>query len=453
MTAPWEVNWIFRQSLAPGGQGTTSLVGLRSDETKLGVLKELRDGRSAEARTRMFQEVANLRVVHSDGAKVPRFIEGNTDSYEDLAVPLYFVMEHVVGPTLAEHIGKAWPLPLETAVRLTLDIANSIEVGHAKNILHRDLKPENVIIRGLDPPDAVILDYGLSFNLDESRNITSASETMGNKFLVLSEGRVPGDNRRDPRSDLTALCGILYYCLTGNYPGMLQDSAGNAPHRRPKYGLRDDLVKGLTGNRLMSFFDRGFSPVTTSRFQSVKELKSRLDELLAQDSPEAFEDPLEVARQASEDLLKNNRASQLNQFQRKLMESWNLIGGFVHQMRGNLGQFSLDMASSYPSSIAIAPASEMLNFHLIWSLTAEAVGTHAFVAWAVCASGEECTLYRGIYTIKAQPPSTAKTVAAPSPVCRWQGSRGPDRDALADAFKRTLSEAIRAYAKELETSR
>ena len=258
-TRIWESDWVVKRSLGGGGQGSTFLVTSQSDENVVGVLKELRNNDSKEARIRMFQEVNNLRAVHSAGAKVPRYIAGNADCYEDMMTQLFFVMEFVEGPTLAKLVQDSGPLPMERAVKTALDLCESIRIGHSKNVLHRDLKPKNIVIRSQDPVDAVILDYGLSFNLEESQDITSSNETIENSFFSLPEGRAPGENRRDPRSDLAALCGILYYSLTGHNPGIPEDSQGNPPHRRSGFGLPEQLTKSSGYSRFMAFFDRGLS--------------------------------------------------------------------------------------------------------------------------------------------------------------------------------------------------
>jgi serine/threonine protein kinase len=160
-TRIWENDWVLKRSLDGGGQGSTFLVASRSDENLVGVLKELRNNHSKEARIRMFQEVNNLRAVHSAGAKVPRYIAGNTDCYEDTMMQLFFVMEFVEGPTLAKLVQDSGPLPMERAVRTALELCESIRIGHSKNVLHRDLKPKNIVIRFQEPADAVILDYHL----------------------------------------------------------------------------------------------------------------------------------------------------------------------------------------------------------------------------------------------------------------------------------------------------
>jgi eukaryotic-like serine/threonine-protein kinase len=53
------------------------------------------------------------------------------------------VMELVDGPTLADRIAKG-AIPLEEALSIAQQIAEALEMAHARGIIHRDLKPGNI---------------------------------------------------------------------------------------------------------------------------------------------------------------------------------------------------------------------------------------------------------------------------------------------------------------------
>ena len=100
-THPWVAKWGEGERFDGGGQGDTFLVPDRT--TPRGVMKLLKDHRAGDpkSRRRMFQEVSNLKILHSAGARVPQILDDNTSEFENLGVPLFFVMERIEGKTLA----------------------------------------------------------------------------------------------------------------------------------------------------------------------------------------------------------------------------------------------------------------------------------------------------------------------------------------------------------------
>jgi eukaryotic-like serine/threonine-protein kinase len=183
---PWEENWTLENALGRGGQGSTHLVISKSAPDRYGALKRLNNNKSVQARGRMRTEVISLEVLSSIGGKVPKVLEHNTRDYKDTTTQLYVIMEYVDGRTLRQVVESEGPLPLERAISVILEICDTIRMAHSQSILHRDLKPENVIVRALDPPDVVVVDYGLSFN-SESECFTQTEETFRNQFLDLPE--------------------------------------------------------------------------------------------------------------------------------------------------------------------------------------------------------------------------------------------------------------------------
>lgn len=69
------------------------------------------------------------------------------------------VMELVEGETLANQISRG-AIPLEEALPIARQIAESLEAAHEKGIIHRDLKPANIKIRA--DGTVKVLDFGLA---------------------------------------------------------------------------------------------------------------------------------------------------------------------------------------------------------------------------------------------------------------------------------------------------
>jgi serine/threonine protein kinase len=56
------------------------------------------------------------------------------------------VMELVEGQTLADRITRG-PIPVDQALSIAKQIADSFEAAHEQRIIHRDLKPANIKVR------------------------------------------------------------------------------------------------------------------------------------------------------------------------------------------------------------------------------------------------------------------------------------------------------------------
>jgi serine/threonine protein kinase len=278
MVQPWDDKWeICVRNLGEGGQGTTHLV--RSKETgDQAVLKELRDPNDLKARRRMRLEVVSLQTLAEYGARVPTTLDDNLSSVDEIGVPLYFVMEYADGHTLDQFIKINGSVDICQAICIVEQICETISIGHREKLLHRDLKPKNIML--CDDADgkkqSVVLDYGLSFNDRHDEGLTTAGESFWNEFLSLPETNVRGDDRRDFRTDITALCGLLFYCVSGNYPEQLMDSNARPPHRRP--GIVFKGMDDQSDERILldAIFTRGFRLRSNDRFQSVDEFVSGL---------------------------------------------------------------------------------------------------------------------------------------------------------------------------------
>jgi serine/threonine protein kinase len=192
----------------------------------------------------MHREVTALETLAPLGVTVQKVFESNTKDYQDLGLPLYFVMELIEGDTLKSVIQSRGTQSLDKAAALVIAAANVIGAGHAKGVVHRDLKPSNILVRSIEANDVVILDYGLSYDHEQGdgETVTYTDERFHSSFIQLPETNAPGNPRRDARSDVTSLAGLLYYCVTGHNVGPLRDSADLPAHRRKGYSVRESFA-------------------------------------------------------------------------------------------------------------------------------------------------------------------------------------------------------------------
>jgi len=136
------------------------------------------------------------------------------------------VMELVEGATLADRLDEG-AMTLAESVRIARQIAEALEVAHAKGIVHRDLKPANV---KLTPEGKVkVLDFGLAKALDTETSAGSASQLAHSPTLTAAatlQGVILGTaaymspeqakgRPADRRSDIWSLGVVLWEMLTG----------------------------------------------------------------------------------------------------------------------------------------------------------------------------------------------------------------------------------------------
>jgi len=260
-----------------GGQGeayTTSRDG------EVGFLKILKSQKDIERRRRLYREATALLTYEHSG--IPKLIESNASHFDDLGTKLYLVTELVTGSTLRESIEKNGIMSLQHAITLVKRLLEIVEYYQARDGIHRDIKPDNILLRNGEPGTPVLVDFGLAWQPDDQdAHATEVQQELGNRFLRLNELAPGSPQKRDPRSDITFVVGIFFYVLTGHHPNILEEpETGRRPHQR--LGM-PELIRQIAGERsilIMGLFDRGFSPMLNSRFQSANEFIEELERIM-----------------------------------------------------------------------------------------------------------------------------------------------------------------------------
>ena len=127
----------------------------------------------------------------------------------------YLVSDLIEGLALQDVIEQRGPASESDAVRWGIDLSDALVYLHSQQppIIHRDIKPDNVIIT--PEGSAVLVDFGIARRYEAGRRDTMKMGTWG---YLPPEQRA---GRTEPRSDLYALGGTLYFALTGNDPQLL----------------------------------------------------------------------------------------------------------------------------------------------------------------------------------------------------------------------------------------
>ena len=125
----------------------------------------------------------------------------------------YFVMEHVDGSTLAEHLARRGRLPWNGAWGLLDPVLSALAAVHAAGLVHRDLKPGNILLDGEGRPK--VMDFGLA------KGGSDASLTQEGVILGTPEYMAPEQAKGDPvgsPADVYALGVLAYQMVSGRLP-------------------------------------------------------------------------------------------------------------------------------------------------------------------------------------------------------------------------------------------
>lgn len=286
-----------------------------------------------------------MRLLHNAGASVPEVLDDNIDQLSNDAIPLYLVMEYFDGLTLDKYVDRDGPLTVDNSILLVLSLLKTIQCAHSEGIYHRDIKPQNIMVQESPSLRTVLLDFGLSFQLENNFDVTADSEAVGNMFMVLPEQRIAGGDRRDPRSDTTQCAGILYYCLCGKRPGGLRGPDGLPIHRSATSAIPSFDSTGKSTEYLLPILDQSFTDDIMRRFQRVEELHERLLHADAAGAVEMNSKSIKVcADEAHQRIMRADRGTQLRKFGQSASVLFNQIGSIVNKkLMTNLQEFTFDV--------------------------------------------------------------------------------------------------------------
>jgi serine/threonine protein kinase len=192
----------------------------------------------------------------------------------------FLVMEFIQGRTLSRIMRKG-EMTLPLALQVVEDVASALSEAHGRGIIHRDIKPQNIMVN--DRGQVKVLDFGLAKQLNEDQ--ITVSEPEAQTLLVmhtrsgallgtpayLSPEQAMGGNV-DGRSDIFALGGVFYECVTGQpaFPGTnLIEIAANVIHVEPP---PPSTVNPKLPPELDSVVLRALSKNVEKRYQSADEL-------------------------------------------------------------------------------------------------------------------------------------------------------------------------------------
>jgi eukaryotic-like serine/threonine-protein kinase len=133
----------------------------------------------------------------------------------DAAGLLWYTMPYVEGESLRDRLVREQQLPLDSAFRISTEVALALDYAHRRGVVHRDIKPENIL---LSDGQALVADFGVASALEQGSpgRLTETGLAVGTPAYMSPEQASAG--QVDARSDVYALACVLYEMLAGEPP-------------------------------------------------------------------------------------------------------------------------------------------------------------------------------------------------------------------------------------------
>ena len=257
------LNNTYRIEGLLGRGGTSDVYKARSEISgNLVALKVLKQELAAnEDFTVLMAREENIREIRH--AAVVRYSENHRtpDGH------IYLLMDYVEGPGLDKRL-KQGPMAAEDLLVICRRVVEGLQAAHARNIVHRDLSPDNIILRGGDPAEAVIIDFGIAKDTNPGAQTIVGNEFAG-KYSYAAPEQMSGET--DARSDIYSLGALLLANFRGEAPRL-----GANPMEVVENKQKPLDTSGVP-EPLKTLIGRMCAPDPDDRFQSAGEVLAFLD--------------------------------------------------------------------------------------------------------------------------------------------------------------------------------
>ncbi|MBA3317316.1 MAG: protein kinase, partial [Gemmatimonadales bacterium] len=192
----------------------------------------------------------------------------------EAAGQLWFTMPFVEGESLRDRLNRKTQLPVEDALRISIDAARALEYAHEHGVIHRDIKPENLLLT--QDGSTLVADFGIARALSGGGDqLTQTGMSVGTPTYMSPE-QAAGDRTLDARTDVYSLGTVLYEMLAGEPPFtgptaqavIAKRFSGGVPQvRRVRPSVPEHVEQAIT---------RALAPVAADRFASAAEFTRAL---------------------------------------------------------------------------------------------------------------------------------------------------------------------------------
>ncbi|HUV31443.1 MAG TPA: serine/threonine-protein kinase [Acidobacteriota bacterium] len=228
------------------------------------ILKILSDPRLV---ARFKQEADKLALLdgHPNVCRIKHFFSHGEDTV--------IAMEYIDGVALDDLLSQHGRLPVAEAVRIMVEVLDTLEFAHQKGIYHRDIKPSNIMV---DKNGRVkVIDFGIAKGKADP-NLTIAGTACGTAAYMAPEQFSSSEDTNYALADIYAVGTTLFCMLCGELPFKgenefaIRDAKLFTDPPEPRSICRD-IPLGLQNAVLKSI-----SREPEDRFQSAEEMKAAI---------------------------------------------------------------------------------------------------------------------------------------------------------------------------------
>jgi serine/threonine protein kinase len=200
-----------------GGMGRVYLGTDLSSGTRVALKVLLRTHRDEDVRKRFDREGRLLEKLRHSG--IATVFRAGIEQDADVDVP-YIVMEYVDGgQNISDHVFRE-RLGTRETVDAFLQACDAVGFAHREGYVHRDIKPQNILV---DRHGRVkVIDFGVAraIAVDNAAATvrTETGQLVGTMQYMSPEQFIADPRGIDARTDVYALCAVLYELLTGVQP-------------------------------------------------------------------------------------------------------------------------------------------------------------------------------------------------------------------------------------------
>jgi serine/threonine protein kinase len=193
---------------------------------------------------------------------------------------MWYTMEFVDGPNLAQLVEQEGPLTLDRVLRLLREGLSALSHAHGIGLVHRDIKPENLLFE--KSGYLRITDFGLAIALRGQGKFGGATSQSGTPRFASPE-QLLGE-RVDGRSDLYSLAATAYFALLGRPPfeGItpVQVLAQQTTNQPPSLAE----ARSAVGSEVEAVLRRALRADVSARYPTAGEFLAALNRAVKRDS-------------------------------------------------------------------------------------------------------------------------------------------------------------------------